>query len=100
MRIVCWQTILMKYHSLLFSKIKKDVAKFASAAVVIGSLRVNSFCIMVTILQLQTLFLFLFCIMAEIHKMLVCLFDLILYVPSTIFQLNRDGSSWVEPVLS
>ena len=30
----------------------------------------------------------------------VCLFDLILYVPSTIIQLNRDGSSWVEPVLS
>ena len=30
----------------------------------------------------------------------VCLFDLILYVPSTILQLNRDGSSWVEPVLS
>ena len=29
-----------------------------------------------------------------------CLFDLILYVPSTIFQLNRDGSSWVGPVLS
>ena len=27
-------------------------------------------------------------------------FDLIIYVPSTIFQLNRDGSSWVEPVLS
>ena len=32
--------------------------------------------------------------------MFVCLFDLILYVPSTIFQLYRDGSSWVEPVLS
>ena len=31
---------------------------------------------------------------------LVCLFDLILYVPSTIFQLNRDGPPWVEPVLS
>ena len=30
----------------------------------------------------------------------VSLFDLILYVPSTIFQLNRDGSSWIEPVLS
>ena len=29
-----------------------------------------------------------------------CSFDLILYVPSTIFQLNSDGSSWVEPVLS
>ena len=32
--------------------------------------------------------------------MFVCLFDLILYVPTTIFQLNRDGSSWVEPVVS
>ena len=32
--------------------------------------------------------------------MFVCLFDLILYVPSTIFQLNRDESFWVEPVLS
>ena len=30
----------------------------------------------------------------------VCLFDFILYVPSTIFQLIRDGSSWVEQVLS
>ena len=29
-----------------------------------------------------------------------CLFGLTLYVPSTIFQLCRDGSSWVEPVLS
>ena len=29
-----------------------------------------------------------------------CLFDLILYVPSTISQLNRDVSSLVEPVLS
>ena len=28
------------------------------------------------------------------------LFDLILNVQSTIFQFNRDGSSWVEPVLS
>ena len=26
-------------------------------------------------------------------------FDLIHYVPSTSFQLCRDGSSWVEPVL-
>ena len=31
---------------------------------------------------------------------MVCLFDLILYVQSTTFQLNRDGSSWVETVLS
>ena len=28
------------------------------------------------------------------------LFDLILYIPSKIFQLYRDGSSLVEPVLS
>ena len=28
------------------------------------------------------------------------LFDLIVYVPSTIFQLYSNGSSWVEPVLS
>ena len=28
------------------------------------------------------------------------LFDLILNVESIIFQLNRDGSSWLEPVLS
>ena len=28
MRIVCWQTILLKYHSLFFSKIRKDVGKF------------------------------------------------------------------------
>ena len=31
---------------------------------------------------------------------IVSLFDLILNVPSAIFQLNRDGSSWVDPVLS
>ena len=30
----------------------------------------------------------------------IYLFYLILYVPPTIVQLNRDGSSWVEPVLS
>ena len=36
----------------------------------------------------------------HIFNMSVCLFDMILYVPSTIFQLNGDGSSWVEPVLS
>ena len=30
----------------------------------------------------------------------ICLLDLILYIPSTIFQLYRNGSSWVEPVLS
>ena len=28
MRIVCWQTILIKYYTYLFSKIGEDVAKF------------------------------------------------------------------------
>ena len=31
---------------------------------------------------------------------LICLLDLILYVPSTFFQFKREGSSWVEQVLS
>ena len=30
----------------------------------------------------------------------VCLFDLILYFSSTIFQLCREESFWVEPVLN
>ena len=36
----------------------------------------------------------------QVAPLNICLFDLVFYVPSTIFQLNRDGSSWVEPVLS
>ena len=36
----------------------------------------------------------------SMESVLFVLFDLILYVPSTIFQLNRDGSFLVEPVLS
>ena len=42
------------------------------------------------------------CVLAmPLYNIFVCfLFDLILYIPSTIFQLNRDGSSWVEPELS
>ena len=41
MRIVCWQTILMLYHTLFLSKIEKDVKKLSSAAVVIGALKIN-----------------------------------------------------------
>ena len=36
----------------------------------------------------------------SLHISKFCLFDLVLYVPSTISQLNRDRSSWVQPVLS
>ena len=41
MRIVCCQTILMKYHTFFFPKIRKDVVKLLSAAVSIGALRVK-----------------------------------------------------------
>ena len=41
MRIVCWQTILMKYHTLFFWKLGKILQNLSSAAVVIGTLRVN-----------------------------------------------------------
>ena len=41
MGIVCWQTILMKYHTLFFSKIGKVLQILSSAAVVIGALRVK-----------------------------------------------------------
>ena len=34
------------------------------------------------------------------YEVFVCLFDLILHAPSTIFKLYRDRSCWVEPVLS
>ena len=37
---------------------------------------------------------------SKVPILCVSLFYLILYVPFTIFQLNRDGSSWVEPVIS
>ena len=37
MRIVCWQTIHMKYHSLFFRKLRKMLP----AAVVIDALRVK-----------------------------------------------------------
>ena len=36
----------------------------------------------------------------QVLDLFFVLFGLIHYVPSTIFQLCRDGSSWVEPVLS
>ena len=41
MRIVCWQTILMKYHDLFFRKFGKMVKNLLSAAVMIGALRVK-----------------------------------------------------------
>ena len=44
MRIVCWQTILMKYNTLFcFKKMGKILQNLSSASVVIGALRLNSF---------------------------------------------------------
>ena len=42
MRIVCWQTILLKYHTFFFSKFGKDVLKLSPAAVVIGAVRIKN----------------------------------------------------------
>ena len=80
MRILCWQTILMKYHSLFLLKTRKDVAKFVAKFVVFCSRgwRFEGFNIKTTGGK-------------------ICLFDLILSTQSTIFQLCRDGPSWVEP---
>ena len=44
MRIVCWQTILMKFHTLFFQKSGKMSQNLSSAAVVIGALRVQLTC--------------------------------------------------------
>ena len=44
MRILCWQTILMEYHTLFFRKLRKMLQNLSSAAVVIGALRVNGDC--------------------------------------------------------
>ena len=41
MRIICWQTIHMKYHTLFYFRIKKMSQNLLSAAVVIGTLTVN-----------------------------------------------------------
>ena len=39
MRIVCWQTILMKYHTLFFRKLRKMSHNLPATAVVIGASR-------------------------------------------------------------
>ena len=41
MRTVCWQTFLMKYHSLFFRKLEKMSQNLSSAAIVIGALWVK-----------------------------------------------------------
>ena len=41
MGIVCWQTILMKHHTLFFQNLGKMLQKLSSAAVVIGALMIK-----------------------------------------------------------
>ena len=43
MRIVCWQMILMKNHTLFFRKLGKMSQNVSFAAVMIGALRVKKF---------------------------------------------------------
>ena len=42
MRIVCWQMILMKYHTLFFGRLGKMSQNLSSTTVMIGALRVNT----------------------------------------------------------
>ena len=42
MRIVYWQTILMKYHALIFQKLGKMSQFLSSAKVLIGALKVKN----------------------------------------------------------
>ena len=59
MRILCWQTILMKYHALFFGKIWKISENLSSAAVVIGALRVKNLssplCINQSLIRLENI---------------------------------------------
>ena len=41
MRVICRQTIFMKYHTLFFRKLGKMSQNVSSAAVVIGALKVK-----------------------------------------------------------
>ena len=47
----------------------------------------------------STITIYQFCHVILASKVIFFIFDLILYIPSTIFQLYRDRSLWVEPVL-
>ena len=60
-------------------------------------LRIKIIILPKVIVNLQEVFIMIRCTDILDSGLFVCL---ILYVPSTIFQLNREGSSWVEPVLS
>ena len=51
--IVCWQTILMKYHTLSFQQLEKMSQNLPSAAVVIGALRVKGIYILVIECQVR-----------------------------------------------
>ena len=42
MRIVCWQTILMKYHTLFFRKFEKMSQNLSSASAAVVILRINT----------------------------------------------------------
>ena len=65
---------------------------------IVGAFNCSMFCS--TLLYVHSSFAIILMGKRELVAFVCFLLDLILYVPSTIFQLNRDGSSWVEPVLS
>ena len=55
MRNVCWQTILMKHHTLFFGKLGKMSQNLLSPAVVIGALRVYTNLLVQALISVQAL---------------------------------------------
>ena len=54
MKIVCWQMILMKYHTYFFRKLGKVSQNLSSAAVVIGALRLAQSVCQTILIQTRT----------------------------------------------
>ena len=92
MRIICWQTILMTYHTFFFRKFGRMSLNLSSAAVVIGTIRIKSMflnrvrnahlvklvqviCLLlliIFIIPIICLFLVLFCVILGLVFIVVC----------------------------
>ena len=104
MQIDCWQSNHINFQTLILPPIKIDITKIVACCSLDICLLILSLLAAIFVSRRSTLQTAWIQIRTDKMMILIfvcfCLFDLIRYVPSTIFQLNRDGSSWVEPVLS
>ena len=94
--VTCWERadllafLYVMFYCVFVVFILFDLNKICAMSYVLGQV----WCLIVSIPDL--------CLLSCFHslKIVFVLFDLILYVPSTIFRFNRDGVSWVEPAPS